>query len=246
VKIATWNVNGLRAREAQLTGWIAAERPDVVCLQEIKCTPDQVPEALGSIDGYACYWHGHKGYSGVALLVRRESFAGEPVFEHPEFDHETRIVCVTAGEYVVASIYVPNGGKDFHAKMRFLEAMERWSGGAGKGKALVLCGDFNVARTDMDVHPRERKPCIGQLPEERALIEGILSHDLVDLVRAKDPDNDQLFTWWAPWRNMRQRNIGWRLDYVCASSALAERASGCVVQKDVGSSDHAPVMATFS
>ena len=105
---------------------------------------------------------------------------------------------------------------------------------------------MNVARTDRDVHPKERKPrAIGQLPEERALIERIIGRGLVDVGRALDPDNDGLFTWWAPWRNMRQRNIGWRLDYVLASEALAARATACPVQKDVGTSDHAPVVATF-
>jgi exodeoxyribonuclease-3 len=109
-----------------------------------------------------------------------------------------------------------------------------------------MLGDFNVARTDRDVHPKERKPrAIGQLPEERALIERIIGRGLVDLGRAVDPDNDGLFTWWAPWRNLRQRNIGWRLDYVLASATLGERVRSCVVQKDVGTSDHAPVVAIF-
>jgi exodeoxyribonuclease-3 len=87
---------------------------------------------------------------------------------------------------------------------------------------------------------------IGQLPEERALIERLISRGLVDLGRTVDPDNDNLFTWWPPWREMRARNIGWRLDYVLTTAALAGRATGCPVQKDVGTSDHAPVMATFA
>ncbi len=152
------------------------------------------------------------------------------------------------GGITVASIYVPNGGKDFPAKMRFLEALDEYAASfADAGRPLVLCGDLNVARTDQDVHPKERKPkAIGQLPEERALIERILSRGYVDLGRALDPGNDGLFSWWAPWRNMRQRNIGWRLDYVIASQALAARAVSCPVQADVGTSDHAPVMATFT
>jgi exodeoxyribonuclease-3 len=105
---------------------------------------------------------------------------------------------------------------------------------------------MNVARTERDVHPKERKPrAIGQLPEERALIEQIIGRGLVDVGRAVDPDNEGLFTWWAPWRSMRERNIGWRLDYVFASTALASTAIACPVQKEVGTSDHAPVMATF-
>ena len=99
----------------------------------------------------------------------------------------------------------------------------------------------------MDVHPKERKPrATGQLPEERALIERIIGHGLVDVQRALHPDDAEMFTWWAPWRNMRQRNIGWRLDYVLASTALAGRATSCEVQREFGTSDHGPVVAVFA
>jgi exodeoxyribonuclease-3 len=210
------------------------------------------------MEGYWCYWHGGKGYSGVALHVKKDIAPERPIFSHPTFDYENRMVSVqvrpkadaaTADASVtVASIYAPNGGKDFPAKMRFLEALNDYARAFQvTGQMVILCGDLNVARTDMDVHPKERKPrAIGQLPEERALIERIIGNGLVDVGRALDPDNDGLFTWWAPWRNMRQRNIGWRLDYVLASAALAERAVSCPVQSEVGTSDHAPVMASFA
>src|SRR6266850_1034388 len=211
-KIATWNVNGIRARQAQVQQWIERDRPDVVCLQEIKATSDQIPMFLCEIEGYWCYWHGGKGYSGVALHVSKTFSPERPAFAHPAFDYENRIVTVTIGDLTVASVYVPNGGKDFPAKMQFLEAMDGYAASfQANGRPLVMMGDMNVARTERDVHPRERKPrAIGQLPEERAIIERILSRGLVDLGRKVDPDNDGLFTWWAPWRNMRQRNIGWR------------------------------------
>ena len=221
-----------------------------MCLQEIKATPDQVPELLLEMDDYWCYWHGAKGYSGVGLHVSRAFAADRPAFTHPEFNFENRIAAVELemGDLTVASVYVPNGGKDFPAKMKFLEALDDYASSfAASGRRLVVCGDLNVARTDQDVHPKERKPrAVGQLPEERALIERILGRGLVDLGRTLDPDNDGLFSWWAPWRNMRQRNIGWRLDYVLASESLAARATSCPVQAEVGTSDHAPVMATFS
>jgi exodeoxyribonuclease-3 len=145
-------------------------------------------------------------------------------------------------------VYVPNGGKDFPAKVRFLEALDAYAAGFQiGGELLVVCGDLNVARTERDVHEKERKPrAIGQLPEERALIERILGRGLADLGRRLDPDNEALFTWWPPWRNMRQRNIGWRLDYVLASETLASRALSCPVRADVGTSDHAPVVAIFA
>ena len=111
----------------------------------------------------------------------------------------------------------------------------------------MLCGDLNVAITDRDVHVKERKAkAIGQQPEERELMTRILSRGLVDLGRAFNPDRDDLFTWWPPWRNMRQRNIGWRIDYIFASTSLAATATSCPVLTDIGTSDHAPVMATFS
>jgi exodeoxyribonuclease III len=247
VRIATWNVNGIRARQGQLQEWAERERPDVICLQEIKASSDQIPEALCEMEGYWCYWHGGKGYSGVGLHVSKTFAPERPTFSHPAFDFENRIVEAELPGVTVASIYVPNGGKDFPAKVRFLEAMDAHAAALqSAGRTVVLCGDLNIARTDRDVHPKERKPrAIGQLPEERALLERVISRGLVDVGRALDPDNDGLFTWWAPWRNMRQRNIGWRLDYVLATQSLASRATSCPVQRDVGTSDHAPVIATF-
>ena len=203
------------------------------------------------MEGYWCYWHGGKGYSGVALQVSQTFARDRPAFSHPAFDYENRIVTVDLatplGDVTVASVYVPNGGKDFPAKMQFLQAMDAYAAGfAATGRTLAMLGDMNVARTDRDVHPKERKPrAIGQLPEERAIIERLIGRGYVDLGRAFDPDNDGLFTWWAPWRNMRQRNIGWRLDYVLAAAPLAERSTRCDAQREFGTSDHGPVIAEF-
>ncbi|MEW5848210.1 MAG: exodeoxyribonuclease III [Myxococcota bacterium] len=247
MKVATWNVNGIRARAAQVQEWMAREQPDVVCLQEIKALPSQVPEALVQHPDYFGFWHGAGPYSGVSLMLRRGICQAEPCFVHPTFDVETRVVTAEVGNTVFASIYVPNGGKDYDAKITFLRALGDFAGATrASGKELVLCGDLNVARTDRDVHAKERKPgLIGQRPEERELFERILGHGLVDVGRAQEPDKEGLFTWWAPWRNMRQRNIGWRIDYVLASNAVAERITSCRVQADVGTSDHAPVVAQW-
>ena len=247
MKVVTWNVNGIRAREAQVLELVERERLDLLCLQEIKAPPAKVPPSLCDLDGYWCRWHGETAYSGVGLLVRRDASAAAPAFVHPAFDLETRAVTVEVGGVVAASIYVPNGGKDFPAKLRFLEAMERWAAEArAAGRTLLLCGDLNVARTDRDVHAKERKPgAVGQRPDERALVEAILSHGLADVGREMDPANDALFTWWAPWRNLRERNIGWRIDYVVASADLARRTTRSEVLARFGTSDHAPVVAEF-
>jgi exodeoxyribonuclease III len=248
VKIATWNVNGIRAREAQVAELLARENPDIVCLQEIKAPAAKVPASLCELAGYECLWHGRTAYSGVGLHLRREFAPGGARFGHPPFDEETRIATADAGGLTVASVYVPNGGKDLAAKFRFLEALDAWAAESrATGRALLLCGDVNIARTDMDVHPKERKAgAVGQLPEERALLERILSRGLVDVGRAVEPANEGLFTWWAPWRNLRQRNIGWRIDYVLASEDLAARVKRCSVLADFGTSDHAPVLAEFA
>jgi exodeoxyribonuclease-3 len=248
MKIATWNVNGIRARQTQLQEFIETEQPDVLCLQEIKASLDQLPVWLCEIEGYWCYWHGGKGYSGVGLHVRKATFPDRPDFRHPEFDYEHRIVTAQLPVFTVASIYVPNGGKDFPAKMGFLESLSAFTAEyKASGRPLVLCGDFNVAPTDMDVHPKERKPnVIGQRPDERALLQRALGDELIDVHRKMEPENAELFTWWAPWRNLRQRNIGWRLDFILASRILADRTVSCVVRREFGSSDHGPVIAVFA
>jgi exodeoxyribonuclease III len=245
VKIATWNVNGIRARESQFVEWVRSEVPDVVCLQEIKATPEQLGETLTLLPEYFNYWHGGpKGYSGVSLHLRKESFLTRPEFGHPDFDVEFRVVTARLPDgVIVASIYVPNGGKDYPAKLRFLGAMREYVVGVhAAGDRLILCGDMNVARTDIDVHPKERKPgAMGQRPDERELFERILGSGLQDVARVLDPTGDQIFTWWPPWRGMRQKNQGWRIDYVLASASL--KPAVCRVQAECGTSDHAPVVA---
>jgi exodeoxyribonuclease-3 len=245
MKIATWNVNGIRAREAQLCEWLDRDRPDVVCLQELKAEPAQSPERCRHAD-YHVYWHGMRAYSGVSLHVGKDLHADVPSFSHPDFDMESRIVQVALGDLVVASVYVPNGGKDYPAKIAFLSKLADWAGRlSAEGRDIVVCGDLNVAHADIDVHPRERKAgVIGQRPEERELFDQLLGAHFVDVGRAQNPDDDTMFSWWPPWRNMRQRNIGWRIDYILASKSIADRVTACSVLADVGTIDHAPVMMT--
>lgn len=248
MKIATWNVNGIRKRYDEVVAWVTRDQPDVFCLQEIKASSAQVPDALIGLAEYWNYWHGSAGgYSGVSLHVRRDRFGDAPSFSHPSFDMEARIVQVALGQLIVASVYVPNGGKDYPAKIAFLKQMQSYAAShLAEGRSLVICGDLNVARTDADVHPNQRKlNAIGQRPEERALIEAILAEGLTDVGRALRPEDDAMYSWWAPWREHKERNIGWRLDYVCASNMLAKKARTCPVLKDIGTSDHAPVMADF-
>jgi exodeoxyribonuclease-3 len=179
-------------------------------VRELKAEASQIPDEC-KLPDYHAYWHCRKAYSGVSLLVRKDLVAADPVYRHPPFDVESRIVQVEHGDLVIASVYVPNGGKDYAAKLSFLTRMTDWARRLhAEGRALLLCGDINIARTEMDVHPRERKPnAVGQRPDERALFETLLGTGLADLGRVFDPGNPGLFTWWAPWRNLRARNVGW-------------------------------------
>lgn len=252
MKVITWNVNGIRARHAQLIDLMVREQPDVVCLQEIKASPGQVPEfpIHSSLAGdYRTYWHGSGGYSGVALLVKR-SASGAAALDvtHPTFDFEFRIASAVIGGVRIASTYVPNGGKDYDAKLRFLNGLATWAEDAGAAKEpIMICGDLNVALTDRDIHPKERKPGqIGTRLDERALISRLIDAGLVDVARALDPGNDNLFTWWPPWRGLRQKNVGWRIDYILAAAPWGPAVETSVSLREFGTSDHAPVMATFN
>ena len=166
------------------------DQPDIVCLQELKAEVGQIPGRCNLVD-YHVYWHGLRGYSGVSLHVRKDLMEAAPAFGHPDFDMESRMVQLAMGNLVVASVYVPNGGKDYPAKLRFLTSLVAWAQTLHReGREVILCGDINIARTELDVHPQERKPgVIGQRDEERALFEMLLGDQLVDVGRKLDPDN---------------------------------------------------------
>jgi len=249
MKIATWNVNGVRARYREMVEWVEQERPDIFCLQEIKASAEQVPDSLTGLPDYWNYWHGApRGYSGVSLHVRRELTSTAPPFNHPSFDMEARIVQVTLNQLVVASVYVPNGNRNYEAKLTFVQSLVAHVEHLIKeGYQVLVCGDLNIARAERDVHPKQRDARkIGQQPEERELFESLLGRGLTDIGRALEPDNDALFTWWAPWRDYRKRNVGWRLDYVLASAGIAPSVQSCRVLRESGTSDHGAVIAEFA
>jgi exodeoxyribonuclease-3 len=246
LRIATWNVNGIRAREAQFLAWLEAESPDVVCLQEIKASPDQLSFTLTARPDYFGRWHGGGGYSGVALLLKKATFGDAPRFFHPPFDTEHRALAAETGAGLTfMSLYLPNGGKDYPAKLAFLDAFAAYATAARDARWLVA-GDMNVTRDDRDVHPSQRKAdAIGQRPEERASFERLFLAEhgaLRDAQRVLDPEGDRLFTWWPMWKAARARNLGWRIDYVMPSRNFPGKEQSATIGREVGSSDHAPLI----
>ena len=234
MKVATWNVNGIRAREAQLCDWVERDRPDVVCLQEIKARPDQVPDRCKLAD-YHAFWHGGGGYSGVSLHIRREVLE-TPEFSHPEFDMETRIVQVALGNVVLASVYVPNGGKDYDAKIRFLTALAAWTERLHDGGRDDPCGE-SARPADIDVHPKGARRASSASGGGWAL-EALLGANLVD-ARELTPTIRHVHGG----RRAQHAPAQHRLadDTSSRSRAIAERATSRVSSR-IGTSDHAPLM----
>ena len=251
MKIATWNVNGIRARQGQVLDWLAAEQPDIVCLQELKAHIDQLPFELRDLEHYYAGWHGDKGYSGVGLLVKRSIVTTPPVFTHPPFDFERRVISAELdfgrGPVLTSSFYVPNGGKDYDAKIRFLTDMDAWAAAhMAAGQAILFCGDLNVAHTELDLaNPKPNRGKKGFTDEERAGFQAFLEAGFLDTFRLFTSGNGH-YTWWSLASGARARNVGWRIDYVLVSAALRRRVKAAAIHADVLGSDHCPVSITLT
>jgi exodeoxyribonuclease III len=249
VKLLSWNVNGLRAvGRAGFLDWFARERPFAVCLQEIKVQPDDVPEELLHPGRYHAFWnHAERpGYSGVATFTRSEPLAVVRGVGLPELDREGRVLRLEFPDFVLVNAYFPNSQRD-HArlghKLEFCAAVLRLVNRYRRaGKHLLLCGDFNISHRPIDLaNPVQNKHNAGFLPEERAWLDRFLQrHGWVDTFR-HHCDEPGHYTWWSYRPGVRERNIGWRLDYFVANPELMDRVSRVRHQHRVRGSDHCPV-----
>lgn len=253
MRILCWNVNGIRAVEKKgFVDWLAAESADAVCLQETKANPSQLSPALLEISDaagrpYKAYWASAKkpGYSGVAIYSRREP-EDVRTMGIPEFDDEGRVLIADYPEFSLISAYFPNSqeaGARLGYKIAFCDAMlETCASLVAKGRRLVLCGDYNIAHTPIDLaHPKANEENPGYLPEERAWMDKFTSSGFADTFRRLHPGEPNHYSWWSYRMRAREKNVGWRIDYHCVDEAFMGAVEKSIIRPEIMGSDHCPV-----
>ena len=252
MKLISWNVNGIRAvlRKNLFLPFVTDHDPDVICLQETKAHPQQVELDLPS-HPYQ-YWHSaeKKGYAGTAIFAKREPLAVSYGIGMASCDSEGRLVAAEFDDFYAVSVYVPNSKRDLsrlderqdwdRAFLTHLKELEAH-------KPVVFSGDFNVAHTEIDLaRPKENEGHHGYTREERSGFDGFVGAGFIDTFRRLHPDAQDQYTWWRQMGGARERNVGWRIDYVMISAALLPRLESASILSDVYGSDHCPVGITLS
>ena len=248
MKITTFNVNGIRAVQKKgFLDWLTQHNPDVLCLQETKAHKEQLTEDLLSPPGYKTYWHSgeKKGYSSVAIYTKQEPKKVIEGIGIPEIDREGRVLQADYGDFYVINCYFPNSqdlSKRLPYKLDFCKALQKHALKLIKdGHKVLICGDYNVAHTEMDLaRPKENVENAGFLPEEREWMTGFIAAGFVDTHRMFYEGNG-MYTWWAYRSFAKERNVGWRIDYHCVSENLKSKVQSNTIFPDVGMSDHCPV-----
>lgn len=246
--IVSYNVNGLRsAISKSFLDWLSREQFDIVCLQETKAMPEDIPLLEIEALGYRHYWHSaeKKGYSGVATLSKREPDNVVAGCGMDKYDREGRILRSDFGDWSVLNCYFPSGttGEERQAfKMDFLDDFFRWAAELKKERPrLIVVGDYNVAHTELDIHdPKGNKKSSGFLPEEREWMSRWFGNGFTDAFRHKHPDLAE-YSWWTFRAGARANNKGWRIDYQSVTDNLADLVDDARQLTDVVHSDHCPV-----
>ncbi len=249
----SWNVNGLRAlhRHELFLSFLQSERPDIVCLQEIKSLEEQLPPELLEIDGYHAYFNSaeRKGYSGVAIYSKQEPLNIIHGLGIPEFDVEGRVITAEYATFTLMNIYYPNGqssAERLEYKMRFYDAFLQFADSIVKsGKNLLICGDVNTAHTESDIaRPKENAKVSGFLSSERDWMDKFLSHGYSDTLRMFD-STPGIYSYWDMKSRARERDVGWRIDYFFVSDSFKPNITNASVLRDTTGSDHCPITVDF-
>ncbi|MFZ9679059.1 MAG: exodeoxyribonuclease III [Quisquiliibacterium sp.] len=254
IRIVTLNLNGIRsATRKGWLDWIAAQRADVVCVQELKAQDADLDDAMRVIDGMRGHFHfaEKKGYSGVGVYARREPKRVVSGFGNAEFDAEGRYVEVDFGDYTVVSMYLPSGSSSEErqeAKFRFLDSyLPHLRALIDSGREVVVCGDLNIAHKPIDLKNwKSNQKNSGFLPQERDWLTRVFDEiGFVDVFRTLDP-NPERYTWWSNRGQAWAKNVGWRLDYQIATPGIAARARQTAIFTDQRFSDHAPLTIDYA
>lgn len=254
MKIATWNVNSLKVRLPQVLDWLAANQPDVLCLQETKLENVNFPKAELNAAGYVVEFSGQKTYNGVAVLSRQPVTGVMTAI--PNFDDvQKRVLAATVEGVRVICVYIPNGqsldSDKYQYKLAWLDALKAWlKDEIAHHPKLVLLGDYNIAPDERDVHdPQAWEGQVLCSPPERAAFRDLIGLGLQDAFRLFE-QQEKSFSWWDYRMNAFRRNMGLRIDLILISTELAKNCTACAIDKSIRKlerpSDHAPVLAEIT
>ncbi len=249
MKLVSWNVNGIRSILGKgFPTFLEEAQADVVCLQETKARQEQVAHTF---DGYHVYWNAAQrpGYSGTAILSRREPLAVENGIGDPAHDTEGRVITAEFPGFFLVNVYTPNSGRELarlaYRTQEWTPAFASFLRRLQRQKPVIFCGDMNVAHRELDLaRPRENVRNAGFTPEERQAFDHVLAEGFLDTFRMFEPGGGH-YTWWSYQNGARERNIGWRIDYFCASESLKPALAAAEILPQVGGSDHCPVVLTL-
>jgi exodeoxyribonuclease-3 len=268
MKIISWNVNGIRAvhKKGLFVPFVEKHKPDIICLQETKAKEEQSEVDLPE---YEEYWNSAEkaGYSGTAIFTKIKPLSvrlgfPEEICKKYKLDKDSygdpnkegRVVTVEFKDLFVVCVYTPNSKGDLSrlplrhkqwdpAFLEYVNGLKNPSTNSGQGKNVVFCGDLNVAHTENDLaNPKQNEGEHGFTKEEREGLDNVIKSGFVDTFRYFTPNGNGYYTWWTPWRNSRERNIGWRIDYLFANKELLPKIKHSKILKDVMGSDHCPVL----
>ena len=248
VEILCWNVNGIRAvRGRGFLEWLNKESPDILCLQQTKAHPEQLEKELREPQAYHAYWNypERKGYSGVATFTKTRPITVKYAFDGVGFDLEGRVIITEYVDFLLMNVYFPNGKMSeerLKYKLDFYEAFLKFADVLRlKEVKLIICGDFNTAHKEIDLaRPKENANVSGFLPVERAWLDKLVAHGYVDTFRHFNGEANN-YTWWDMKTRARERNVGWRIDYLFVTENLLPMVSNAFIMSEVTGSDHCPV-----
>lgn len=244
MKIVSWNVNGIRSVfRTTFLDWLKSADPDIVCLQETKADSDELGDEYKKIDGYYAYFNSSsvkKGHSGVAVYTKIKPVSVETKLGIKRFDDEGRCLKLVFKDFILFNFYIPNGGRDKHDIPYKLEVYRQLLKifNSIKDHDVILSGDFNIAHTELDVyHARQNYNNTMFTPQERVQITELLDMGFIDTFRNKYPTK-KAYTWWPYMSDLRERDIGWRIDYFFVSKSLEKDVLDAFTQKEILGSDH--------